>query len=260
MTTQALVIPVVQAILCFGVVVLLRVSIVSLGPRIGGILMGTPMLIFPLMAMQAWLGPVPDQAQTLGSIASITAIVLGLWSLRLPFDFTALTAVLAMALTWLVILTMLYAFRIPAFVMAAVIFVNAAFVLVRFRNQASGPRPSRAKLTEGAVPTAVFLLIFFLSTQIVPDFVRGVLAMFPVALLATLYFVRRTSDLTSFRRFATYAHGAVTSTAIFVIAAHFTIAHMPVALSLLVSLAISVGASLLVSLVWRGTPQAQSGV
>jgi uncharacterized membrane protein (GlpM family) len=251
MTTHSLVIPIVQAVLCFAVVILLRLSIVYLGPRIGGLLIGTPMLIFPLMAMQAWLGPTPDQAQTIGSLASITSVTLGLWSMRLPFNFTALTAVLTMALAWLVILALLYVAKVPAIVMAATIFANAAFILIKYRRHAAGPGPGRSSLLDGAIPTVIFLLVFFLTTQVVPDFVRGVLAMFPVALLATLYFVRAASALDNFRKFVIYAHAAVTATATFVIASHFTIAHMPIALSLFVSLMISIMASVAISLIWR---------
>lgn len=253
MTTHSLVIPIVQAVLCFAVVILLRLCIVYLGPRIGGLLIGTPMLVLPLMAMQAWLGPTPDQAQTIGSLASITSVTLGLWSMRLPFNFTALGATLTMALAWLTVLTLLYLAKVPAIVMAVTIFANAAFILFRYRNQGAGPGPGRSSLLEGAIPTVIFLLVFFLTTQLVPDFIRGVLAMFPVALLATLYFVRRASELRHFRDFVIYAHAAVTATATFVIAAHFTIAHMPIALSLLVSLLISILASVVISLIWRST-------
>jgi hypothetical protein len=51
-----------------------------------------------------------------------------------------------------------------------------------------------------------------------------------------------------------YAHAAVTATATFVIAAHFTIAHMPIALSLFVSLLASILASVAISLIWRSSP------
>ena len=257
MAAHSLVIPIVQAVLCFAVVILLRLCIVYLGPRIGGILIGTPMLIFPLLAMQALLGPMPDQAQTIGSLASITSVTLGLWSMRLPFNFNALTAVLTMGAAWLAILMSLYFFKVPAIVMAVAIVSNVVLVLTKYRSHAE-PKSGRASLLEGAIPTAIFLLVFFLTTQVVPDFVRGVLAMFPVALLATLYFVRSTSNLEQFRNFVTYAHAAVTSTAAFVIVVHFTIAHLPIALSLLVSLVVSIAVSVLIGSIWRRTPQFQT--
>ncbi len=262
MTSQSILISLVQAALCFAIVILLRVAVVYLGARLGGILTGTPMLVFPLLVMQAWLGPLPDQNQMLGSITSITSITLGLWSMKLPFNFTAWSAVLTMAAVWSAILTTLYLTKVPAAVMATAILANATFILTRYANHRPTVRARRAKLTEGAIPTVIFLLTFFLTKEVVPDFVRGVLAMFPVALLATLFFVRRTTDLDGFRHFVTYTHGAVTATAIFVIAMYFTIVQMSVPLSLAVSLLISICASVVVSRIWKPVPalEARTGM
>jgi hypothetical protein len=251
LTSHTFIIPLVEATLCFVIVTLLRIAIVYLSPRLGAILIGTPILIFPLLAMQAWLGPTPNQTQTLGSMASVASITLGLWSMRLPFNFTARAVVVTMAIVWVFILLALYLFKVPATVVASAIVVNAAFVLTKFRGQKATRRPSAAKLSEGAVPTAIFLLTFFAATQVVREFILGVVAMFPVALLATLNFARRVCNLEDFRAFAAYAQGAITATAVFVIAVYFTIVEMPIAVSLLVSLVASIATSILVSLIWR---------
>jgi uncharacterized membrane protein (GlpM family) len=251
MTAHGLLVPVFQATLCFAVVALLRLAIVYLGSRLGGILVGTPMLVFPLLAMQAWLGPPLNQDQTIGSVASITSVAFAFWSMWLPIGFSPLAALATMASAWFLVLSILYMTGVPAAAMAAGIMANAAFILIRYRDHQPAVAPSRGKLGEAAVPTAIFLCVFFLVTQIVPDFVRGVLVMFPIGLLVTLYFVRTTVSNEAFRNFVTYSHGAITATAAFVITVHFTIAHMPSALSLGLGLLVSIATSILISQIWR---------
>jgi hypothetical protein len=251
MTSYGYWIPIVQSVLCFGIVMLFRIMIVYFGSRLGGILVGTPMLVFPLLAMQTWLGPPVTQDQTIGSLASITAVALGLWSLWLPVNFSPFLAILTMASAWLLILSALYATGMPATAMAAAIVANTAYILSRYRNHRPAAGPNAARVGEAAIPTAIFLLAFFLMTHLVPDFVRGVLAMLPIMLLATIYFVRRTTSNEGFQSFLTYTHGAIVATAAFIIAVHFTISQMSPALSLGISLVISVAASVTVSRIWR---------
>jgi hypothetical protein len=251
MTSHGYWIPIVQAVLCFGIVMLFRITLVYFGFRLGGILMGTPMVVFPLLAMQAWLGPPVTQDQTIGSVASMTAIALGLWSLWVPVNLSPILAILTMASAWLSILLVLYASRMPVAAMAAAIVANSAYILTRYRNHRPAAGPNAARIGEAAIPTAIFLLAFFLLTHLVPDFVRGVFAMLPVTLLATIYFVRRATSAEGFRSFLTYTHAAIVATAAFVIAVHFTISQMPPALSLGLSLVISVAASVTVNRIWR---------
>ena len=124
---------------------LFRIMLVYFGFRLGGILMGTPMVVFPLLAMQAWLGPPVTQDQTIGSVASITAIALGLWSLWLPVNISPLLAILTMASAWLLILLVLYATRMPAAAMAAAIVANSAYILDSVSQSSSGRRSECGK-------------------------------------------------------------------------------------------------------------------
>jgi hypothetical protein len=100
--------PVFQALLCLGQHRGDRLAIIQLGPSVGAILMGTPMIMFPLLAIQAWQGPPVTQAQTIGSIASMTALNGALWLYRLPIRFTPGTALLAFALGWLAAVMLVY--------------------------------------------------------------------------------------------------------------------------------------------------------
>src|SRR5262245_23939597 len=63
-----------QVALCLSAIAVLRLCIVYLGARLGAILLGTPLIIFPLVAIQAWHGPEITADQTVGSIASMTAV------------------------------------------------------------------------------------------------------------------------------------------------------------------------------------------
>lgn len=220
----------------------------------GGILMGTPMLVFPLMAMQAWLGPPVTPEQTIGSVTSITAVAFGLWVLKLPFDFSPLSALLTMATAWAATVSLLYLADVPAAVMSFAIAVNAAFIFVRHRNFRPAPERNRGSLTEAAVPTIIFLLGFFFTAQIAPEFVRGVLVMFPIGLLATIYYVRRATGSGAFQNFVIYAHGSIVATATFVVAVHFLLERMPIVLVFAISLVLSIVASFAVSRIWRVAP------
>jgi len=251
MTLHNLLAAIVQAALCFAIIALIRVAVVYLGSRLGGILIGTPMLVFPLLAMQAWLGPPVTQDETIGSIASITAVTFGLWSMWLPINYKPLATLLTMALSWATILAIIYAFDVPAMVMAVAVIANAAFILIRNHDHKPAAAPGRAKLTEAAIPTAIFLVIFFAAKHVVPEFVRGILAMFPIVMLATLYFIRSTTSNEGFHNFVIYSHCAIVGTAIFVVAVHFSLARFPIALSLAIGLLASLATSFVVSRVWR---------
>jgi len=261
MTSQSVVVAIFQAMLCFGFIALIRIAVVYLGSRLGGILIGTPMLIFPLLAMQAWLGPPVTQDETNGSIASITAIAAALWSMWLPVNYTPQTATLVTALSWLLTITVIYLAGIPGTLMALAIIMNAVVILVCNRDHRPAAGPRRTSLTEAALPTAVFLIVFFTTKELVPDFVRGVLAMFPVVMLATIYFVRSAASSEGFHSFIVYSHCAITATAMFVVGVHFSLASFPIAASLAIGLVVSIATSLAISLVWRppGEPMAKSG-
>jgi hypothetical protein len=53
LSSHSFIIRLVEAALCFVIVILLRIAIVYLSPRLGAIWIGTPILIFPLLAV-AW--------------------------------------------------------------------------------------------------------------------------------------------------------------------------------------------------------------
>jgi uncharacterized membrane protein (GlpM family) len=241
----------VQALLCLLTIVAFRVVIVQLGPRIGAILMGTPMLMFPLLAIQAWQGPPVTQAQTIGSVASIVALNGGLWLYRLPVAFGPASGLLAVALSWLVLVAFLFLARVPDWAMASMLVLNGLFILIRHRDHRAVVVTSRGRLTDGAVITAAFLIFFFLVTRLVPDFLRGVLVGFPVGAFATIYFVRRILPLEAFRDFIVYTQGAILSAAMFLLFVHFLLAHLPIALSLAASLAVSLGTTIIVGRIWR---------
>lgn len=251
MASHNILAPLLQAAFCFAVIVCLRITVVYLGSRLGGILIGTPMLVFPLLAMQAWLGPEVTQAQTFGSISSISAITVALWMMWLPGNFGPLAAVMIMALAWSATLATLYFLELPAAVMAVALVANATLILVRKRHQQPVVGPSKAKLNEAAIPTVVFLIIFFAAKEFVPDFVRGVLAMFPIVMLATIYFVRSSASDEGFRNFIVYSHCAIVATAMFVVALHFTLVVLPIAASFAFGLLVSVVTSFSISRVWR---------
>jgi uncharacterized membrane protein (GlpM family) len=251
MTSHSILVAIFQAMLCFGIVALIRIAVVYLGSRLGGILIGTPMLVFPLLAMQAWLGPPVTQDETNGSIGSIAAIAAALWSMWLPINYTPRSATFVTALSWLLAITIIYMTGVPAVVMALAIAVNAILILVRNRDHRPAAGPRRTNLTEAAFPTAVFLVVFFTTKELVPDFVRGVLAMFPVVMLATIYFVRSAATNEGFHSFIVYSHCAITATAMFVIGVHFSLASFPIAVSLAIGLVVSIATSLTISLVWR---------
>jgi uncharacterized membrane protein (GlpM family) len=251
MTSQTILIAIFQGALCFIIVALLRIAIVYLGSRRGGILVGTPMLIFPLLALQAWFGPPVTQAQTFGSISSITAITAALWPMWLPIRFSPLGAMLITAASWAVVLSFIYVTGVPAWVLSAAVISNAIFILSFKRDHRPAVEPERAKLTKAAIPTAIFLFIFFAAKEFLPDFVRGVMAMFPIVMLATVYFVRSTSSDHRFRDFVGYSHSATVATAIFIVAVHFSLGSFPIAISLAIGLLMSVLTSLTIGWVWR---------
>ncbi len=258
MTSYSILVAIIQAALCFAIIVLIRVTVVYLGSRLGGILIGTPMLVFPLLAMQAWLGPPVTQDEMIGSIASIAAVTFGLWSMWLPINYSPLAALITMALSWSATLTIIYVFGVPDTVMAIAVIANAAFILIRYHDHQPSAAPARAKLTEAAIPTAIFLVIFFAAKHMVPEFFRGVLAMFPIVMLATLYFIRSTTSNEGFRNFVVYSHCAIVATAMFVVAVHFSLGRFPIALSLAIGLLVSLATSFLVSLVWRAPNMASA--
>ena len=169
MTSQAILLAIFQGTLCFIIITLLRVAVVYLGSRLGGILIGTPMLIFPLLALQAWFGPPITQAQTFGSISSITAITAALWPMWLPCNFTPLGAVLTTAASWALVLSFIYVVGIPTWIMSVAVVANAIFILSFKRDHRPAVEPERTKLTKAAIPTAVFLFAFFAVKEIVPD-------------------------------------------------------------------------------------------
>jgi hypothetical protein len=245
-----------QAALCFSSIAVLRLGIIYLGARIGAILIGTPIIMFPLLAIQAWHGPAVTPGQTAGSVASMTAVACALWVLRLPLKFTPLSILLTMASAWLAIISAIHATVLPVQIMTAMVIANALFIFIRYRNHQPPVAQTNGKLTDGAVPITIFLIVFFMITRLVPDFVRGVLVSFPIGLLATLWFVRRLLTLEGFENFVIYTHGAITAGAIFVIGVHFSIIHMSVASSLAISLVASIATSALAGLIWR--PRAQS--
>jgi uncharacterized membrane protein (GlpM family) len=226
-------------------------AVVYLGSRLGGILVGTPMLIFPLFALQTWFGPPVTQSETLGSISSITAVVMALWSMWLPYNYSPLMVLLTTASCWAAAATLISVAGIPAVVMSVAIAANAMFILSLKRDRRVAVRSERSKLTEAAIPTAIFLFIFFAAKQFVPDFVRGIMAVFPTVMLATLYFVRSTWSDQEFRSFVRYSHSAVTATAIFIITVHFSLGSLPISTSLLLALLVSIVTSVTIGLISR---------
>jgi hypothetical protein len=240
-----------HALLCLLAVAALRLAVVQLGPRTGAILMGTPMLMLPLLAVQAWQGPPITQTQTAGSIASMVAVNAALWLYRLPVAFGVASGLLAIASGWLVAVTLLYLARLPDWVMACLLVVNGLFVLVRHRDHRAAVVATKGRLLDGAAITAAFLILFFLVTRLVPDFVRGVLVSFPLGVFATTYFVRRILPLAAFRDFIVYTQGAILAGGIFVLFVHFSLAHLPIVVVLGASLAVSFATTLVVGRIWR---------
>jgi uncharacterized membrane protein (GlpM family) len=241
----------VQALLCLLAIAAFRVVIVQLGPRIGAILMGMPMLMFPMLAIQAWQGPPVTQAQMSGSIAAIVALNGGLWLYRLPVPFGPATGLLAVALSWLMLVAFLFLAKVADWAMASILILNGLFILIRHRDRRTTVVASRGRITDGAVLTTVFLMLFFLVTRLVPDFLRGVLVGFPIGALATIYFVRRILPLEAFRDFIVYTQGAILSAAMFLLFVHFSLVHLPIALGLAASLAVSLATTMVVGRVWR---------
>src|SRR3954464_2946589 len=100
MTSQTVFLALFQGALCFVIITLLRMALIYLGSRLGGILVGAPMLVFPLFALQSFFGPPLTQGQTLGSISSIPAVPAALWSMWLPYNYSPLAVVLTTASCW----------------------------------------------------------------------------------------------------------------------------------------------------------------
>src|SRR5262245_25458063 len=169
-----------QALICFASIAVIRLAIAYLGARTGAILLGMPMVMFPMLVIQAWQGPPVTPAQTAGSIASMTAVTCALWILQLPLRFSPLFAVVAMALAWCTITLVFYLTALPAEIMTAMLVGNAAFVLIRYRKHRSSVIPTKGKWIDGALPVAIFLVAFFTMMRAVPDFARGVLVSFPI--------------------------------------------------------------------------------
>ena len=239
-----------QVALCLSAIAVLRLCIVYLGARLGAILLGTPLIIFPLVAIQAWNGPEITADQTVGSIASMTAVSCALWLLRLPLPFTPLSVLLTMATAWFAIISAIYLTALEAGTLTAILIANALYVLIRNRHLPPALLQGTGKFTDGAVPITIFLTTFFLITRLVPDFIRGVLVSFPVGLLATLLFVRRLLPLPAFTNFVIYTHGAITAGAVFVVTMHFTVVYMSLIWSLIISLIASVVTSILLGRSW----------
>jgi hypothetical protein len=239
------------ALLCLLAVAALRVAIVQLGPRIGAILMGTPMLMLPLLAVQAWQGPPITRTQTAGSIASMLAVNAALWFYRLPVAFGAGSGLLAIAAGWLVAVAVLDVARLPAWLTACILVMNGLFILIRHRDHRPAVVATRGRLTDGAVITAAFLIFFFLVTRLIPDFLRGVLVSFPLNLFATTYFVRRILPMEGFRDFIVYTQGSLLAGGMFVVLVHFSLTHMPIAVVLVASLAVSIATTAMVGRIWR---------
>jgi hypothetical protein len=240
-----------QVALCLSAIAVLRLCIVHLGARMGAILLGTPLIIFPLVAIQAWQGPEITADQTAGSIASMTAVSCALSLLRLPLPFTPLSILLTMATAWLAIISTIYLTALQAGTMTAILIANALYVLIRYRHLPPTLLQSSGKFTDGAAPITIFLVTFFMITRLVPDFIRGVLVSFPVGLVATLLFVRRLLPPEAFANFVIYTHGAITAGAVFVITMHFAAFHMSIIWSLILSLIASVVTSILLGRSWR---------
>ena len=243
--------PVFQALLCLASIAAIRVAIIQLGPSVGAILMGTPMIMFPLLAIQAWQGPPVTQAQTIGSIASMTALNGALWLYRLPIRFTPGTALLAFALGWLAVVMLVYLAEPPDWLMAGFLLLNGLSVLIGQRHHRAAAVATKGRITDGAIVTAAFLIFFFLVTRLIPDFLRELLVAFPVGVFATIYFVRRVLPLDAFRDFIVYTQGSVTAGAMFVLSVHYSLVHMPIALALATSLAASLGTTFIVGRIWR---------
>jgi uncharacterized membrane protein (GlpM family) len=138
--------------------------------------------------------------------------------------------------------------------MGLAVVANGIVILATNRNHRPAAGPRRTSLTDAALPTAVFLVVFFTTKEIVSDFLRGVLAMFPVVMLATIYFVRSAASNEGFRSFVIYSHCAITATAMFVIGVHFSLATFPIAISLAIGLAVSIATSLTISALWPPPP------
>jgi hypothetical protein len=78
--------------------------------------------------------------------------------------------------------------------------------------------------------------------------------MFPIVMLATIYFVRATLDDKGFRSFVVYSHCAIVATAMFVIVLYFSLAHVSIAPALAIGLLFSMATSFAISRVWRARP------
>jgi hypothetical protein len=246
-----------QALLCLASIAAIRVAIIQMGPRIGAILMGTPMIMFPLLAMQAWQGPPVTRVQTIGSIAAMTALSGALWLYRMPLGFTPVTALLTFSLGWLAGVLLVYLAALPDWAMAGLLVLNGLFVLISYRNHGAAGAAIKARISDGAVVTTAFLIFFFLITRLIPDLLRGLLVAFPVGVLATIFFVRRILPMQGFRDFILDTQGAVTAATTFVLSVHYLLAHMPIALALAISLTASLGTTFIVGRIWRAASVAQ---
>ncbi len=251
MTPNGFASSVIQAAVCIAAVAALRIAVIWLGPKIGAILLGAPIIMVPLLAMQAWQGPSVTQNQTIGSIASMMATTASLWLLRLPLNFSPRTSVAIVSIAWLAIIVISNLTGLASSVMAIFIIANGLFILTTQRNHRPTVAVASGKITHGAMATGIFIVGFFLLTRIVPDFVRGVLVGFPLGILATLYFVRRILPIDAFRDFVMYTHGAILANSMFVLVVHLMIAYVPIASALAVSLLVSLMMSFIVSHVWR---------
>lgn len=241
----------VQAVICFAVVGGIRAGILYSGPKLGALIMGTPTIMLPLMAIQAWQGPPITKVQTLGSLASLVGVNLAVWVLRTAPGSGPLSAAAVMLASYLAVVTGLYWIAPPDWALAGFLVAHGSFILVIHRGYRPVTYATKGRFSDGLAITAAFFLAYFLLTHLLPSFVRGVVVSFPIGILATIYFVRRILPVTVFRDFLVYTHGSIVAGTVFVTAAHLLLDRTPVAMTLTLALVASLAVTIFVSRFWR---------
>jgi hypothetical protein len=209
-------------------------------------------LIFVLLALQAWQGTPVTQPVLAGTISAATALNGALWVVRAPLGGGRAAVLAAFAAAWLGINAAVYVLGPPTWLLAALILGNGAALLAWYRQRphAAATVP-RGRLTDAALPTIAFLFLFFVTTRLVPDFVRGILVSFPIILLPTLDFVHRTFAGALFIDFVARTQIAVLSNSVFIVSVYTALAYMPATVVLIPGLLLSVAATMAIQRCWE---------
>ena len=248
-----------QTLLSLAIIAGLRLCIWHAGRRVAAILLGTPVLIFVLLSLQALQGTPVNQPVLAGTISAATALNCALWAVRSPLGGRRLVMLAVFAAAWLGINSAVYLLAPPTRLLAGLILVNGASLLAWYRQPPhAAPAVPRGRLTDAALPTITFLFLFFVTTRLVPDFVRGILISFPVLLLPTLDFVHRTFDQELFSDFVARTQIAVLSNSVFVVSVYAALAYMPATVVLIPGLLLSVAATMAIQRCWEQQERARA--